>query len=133
MKKVIVLMVVIFTMALTLAACGKNDDTIQSCIVSNSSYTSKSKLDSASQGDTLTANKPIYTSIHFIESPKGMKYSVKWYIDGTEIKSETKATEKDVQDIVIYGLEAEKAVKGSLKIQVIYKDTILLTKKLSIK
>lgn len=133
MKKVIVLLAAVFMMAVALAGCGGNDDTIQTCIISNSSYTSQSELDSASQADTLTAKKPIYASIHFIESPKGMEYTVKWYIDGTEIKSETKATGKDVQDIVIYRLEAEQAAEGSLKIEVIYKDTILLTKELSIR
>ena len=106
--------------------------TIQTCIISNSSYSLQEELESANQEDALIVNEPVYASVHFVESPKGMEYTVKWYLDGTEIKSETKATEKDMQDIVVYELEAEQAAAGSLKLEVIYKDTILLTKELII-
>ena len=132
MKKVMVLLITFLMMAVSLVGCGGSDDTVQSCIISNSSYSSQDELESANQEDTLTANEPIYASVHYIESPKGMEYTVKWYIEGTEIKSETKATEKDMQDIVVYELEAEQAIAGSLKVEVIYKDTILLTKEIII-
>lgn len=132
MKKVMVLLVSLLMMVVSLVGCNGNDDTIQTCIISNSSYSSQGELESANQEDVLTANEPIYASVHFVESPKGMEYTVKWYLDDTEIKSETKATEKDVQDIVIYELEADQAIAGSLKIEVIYKDTILLAKELTV-
>ena len=132
MKKVTVLLITILMMAVSLVGCGGNDDTIQTCIISNSSYSLQEELESANQEDALIVNEPVYASVHFVESPKGMEYTVKWYLDGTEIKSETKATEKDMQDIVMYELEAEQAVAGSLKLEVIYKDTILLTKELII-
>ncbi len=132
MKKVMVLLISILMMVVSLVGCSGNDDTIQNCIISNSSYSSQDELESANQEDALTANKPIYASVHFVESPKGMEYTVKWYLDDIEIKSETKATEKDMQDIVIYELEAEQAIAGSLKLEVIYKDTILLTKELTV-
>ena len=132
MKKVTVLLITIMTMAVSLVGCGENDDTIQTCIISNSSYSLQEELESANQEEALIVNEPVYASVHFVESPKGMEYTVKWYLDGTEIKSETKATEKDMQDIVMYELEAEQAVAGSLKLEVIYKDTILLTKELII-
>ncbi len=57
---------------------------------------------------------------------------MKWYLDGTEIKSETKATEGDLQDIVIYELEAGQVSGGTLKVEVIYKDTTLLSKEIEI-
>ena len=132
MKKVTVLLITILMMAVSLVGCGGNDDTIQTCIISNSSYSLQEELESANQEDALIVNEPVYASVHFVESPKGMEYTVKWYLDGTEIKSETKATEKDMQDIVVYELEAEQAAAGSLKLEVIYKDTILLTKELII-
>ena len=117
MKKVTVLLITILMMAVSLVGCGGNDDTIQTCIISNSSYSLQEELESANQEDALIVNEPVYASVHF---------------DGTEIKSETKATEKDMQDIVVYELEAEQAAAGSLKLEVIYKDTILLTKELII-
>lgn len=132
MKKVTVLLITILMMAVSLVGCGGNDDTIQTCIISNSSYSLQEELESANQEDALIVNEPVYASVHLVESPKGMEYTVKWYLDGTEIKSETKATEKDMQDIVVYELEAEQAAAGSLKLEVIYKDTILFTKELII-
>lgn len=133
MKKIITLVITVIMMAVTLAGCGGNDDTVQTCIISNIGYTSQADLESAYQTDTLNANEPVYASIHFVESPKGMEYTVKWYLDETEIKSETKATENDAQDVIVYELEAEQAKKGSLKLEVIYDDTVLLTKELEIK
>ncbi len=132
MRKVIMLLVVIVVMAVALAGCDGNDDTIQSCIISNTSYSSQEALESASQPDQLTANEPIYASIHFIETPKGMEYTVKWYLDGTEIESESKETINDVQDVVIYELDAKLVTAGTLKVEVIYEDTVLLTKELKI-
>lgn len=132
MRKYLTLIVTVIIIAAMFTGCGGNDDTIQTCIISNTSYTSQSKMESAVETDTLTADKPIYASIHFVESPKGMKYSIKWYLNGTEIKSETKATVNDTQDIVVYKLEAEQAVEGTLKVEIIYKDTTLLTKELKI-
>lgn len=132
MKKVMVLLSMVLMMVIPLIGCGGRDDTIETCIISNSSYSSQNELESANQEEILTVNEPIYASVHFVESPKGMEYTAKWYLDGTEIKSETKETVKDMQDIVIYELEAEQAVAGSLKFEVTYKDTILLTKELTV-
>jgi hypothetical protein len=132
MKRIISVVLTVIMIAAVLTGCGGSDDTIQTIKVSNSSYTTKSELESAEQPDALTADNPIYTSILFIESRKGMEYTVKWYLDGALIKSETKATQKDMQDIISYELEADKAAKGSLKVEVVYNETILLTKELPI-
>lgn len=131
-KKVALLLITILTMSILLVGCGGSDDTVQTCVISNNSYFTQDELEAANQDKILTANEPIYASIHFVESPKGMEYTVKWYIDGNEIKSETKATEKEIQDIVVFELEETKATAGSLKVEVVYKETILVTKELSI-
>lgn len=94
MKKVTVLLITILMMAVSLVGCGGNDDTIQTCIISNSSYSLQEELESANQEDALIVNEPVYASVHFVESPKGMEYTVKWYLDDTEIKSETKQQKK---------------------------------------
>ena len=52
---------------------------------------------------------------------------------GLKSKTETKATANDAKDIIVYDLEAEKVSTGKLKLEVIYKDTVLLTKELEIK
>lgn len=132
MKKNLTLFARVIIIAGMFTGCSSNDNTIQTCIISNTSYTSQSEMESAVETDTLTAEKPVYASIHFVESPKGMEYSVTWYLDQTEIKSETKTTKNHTQDIIIYELESEHAVKGTLEVVVIYKDTTLLTKELEI-
>lgn len=63
-------------MAVSLVGCGGNDDTIQTCIISNSSYSLQEELESANQEDALIVNEPVYASVHFVESPKGMEYTV---------------------------------------------------------
>jgi hypothetical protein len=132
MRKISILLAVALLMTVILTGCDSDDNTIQSCIISNTSYTSQKELDLASQPDNLIANEKVYTSIHFIETPKGMEYTVKWYLDGTEIKAETKKTVNDMQDVVVYELDAKQALAGTLKLEVIYKDTVLLTKELKI-
>ena len=53
MKKVTVLLITILMMAVSLVGCGGNDDTIQTCIISNSSYSLQEELESANQEDAL--------------------------------------------------------------------------------
>jgi hypothetical protein len=132
MKNKLILAVTVVLFAAVLTIFGSNNDTIQTCIISNSSYSTQNEIESVKEVDTLISNEPIYTCIHVVESPKGMEYTVKWYLDGTEVKSETKATVNDMQDIIVYELENEQAVEGTLKVEVIYKDTTLLTKELKI-
>ncbi len=132
MKKLLSLFVIIIMITTVLSGCGSNDDTIQTCIISNTGFTSQSKLEAAEQTQTLKAGESVYASVHFIESPKGMEYTAKWYLDGSEIKSETKETVNDTHDIVVYELEAEKSVAGTLKLEVIYNDTVLRTQELKI-
>ena len=43
-----------------------------------------------------------------------------------------KETQTDMQDILVYELESDKVVKGQLKFEVLYNDTILLTQEATI-
>ena len=133
MKKILVLVFGTILCIALLAGCGKNDDTVETCIVANESYAERAALEAAAQPESLAAGHTAYTSAHVVESPKGMQYTVKWYLNGTQVKAETKATENDLQDTLVYELEAEKAVAGSLKVEVLYNDTVLLTKELAVK
>lgn len=133
MKKILWFLLIVMSFITILAGCGGNDDTIQICIVANEYYKEKAALEAATQPEILAADKEVYTSVHFIESPKSMEYTVKWYINDAEIKSETKKTQKDRQDTIVYELETEYVTTGKLKIEILYKDTVLLTKELPIK
>lgn len=119
-------------LAALLAGCGGSDNTIQNCIVANESYTTQSNLQAAAQPESLAKSNPVYVSVHIIESPKGTEYTVKWYLDDTEIKSETKATQKDTQDIIVYALDAENVAVGTLKVDIAYKNTVLFSRALPV-
>lgn len=133
MKKILVLIFGTILCVAVLAGCGKNNDTVETCIVAGESYAEQATLEAAVQPESLAAGHTAYTSAHFVESPKGMQYTVKWYLNDTQVKTETKPTEKDLQDTLVYELEAKKVVAGSLKVEVLYNDTVLLTKELTVK
>lgn len=132
MRKMIAFLAALGVMLVCLTGCFDNTP-IENLIVSGESYTEQKELDLAAQPDGLKANENVFASVSLIESPKGMEYTVVWYIDGTQILSETTATVNDMRDIVVYELEAEKAKPGLLKVEVVYKDTVLVTKELTIK
>lgn len=131
MKKMISALLVLGMMLVCLSGCF-DDSPVQNFVVSGTSYAGQEEIDLADQQDKLKANESIFASVSLIESPKGMEYTVVWYIDGTKVQSETKATVNDRKDIVIYELEAEKVIPGMLKVEVAYKDTVLATKELTI-
>lgn len=131
--KIVSIIAIVLTMLLTLAGCGGNSNTVQRCIVSNDSFTTRDSLDAASQPENLTEKENVYVSVYFIEAPKGMEYTVKWYLDGNEIQSETKATINDMKDIIVFKLDAEKASAGTLEVKVMYDDTMLFSKEIEIK
>lgn len=128
MKKVSIPLIIVLIISILLIGCNKNSSIIQTCIISNNSYHTQEELESAQQKTVLAANESIYTSIHVIESPKGMKYNIKWYINGEKVKDETKATKKDMQDILVFKLEKTQLLSGRLKIEIYYDDTILAKK-----
>ncbi len=132
MRKLIAIILAATFLAMILTGCGNHNDTVQNCIISNMSYASKEDIDSAIQPEVLGANEIVYASVCFIESPKGMEYTVKWYHNGTEIMSETKATVNDKRDVLVYTLDKEGVEAGTLKVEIIYKDTILLEKELEL-
>ena len=133
MKKILSLVLCSALLTLLLAGCGNYDDTVQTCIIAGEAYTDQTDLEAAEQPGSLSAGSPAYASIHFIESPKGMAYTVKWTLNDTEIKTETKGTQNAQQDTLVYTLEADKLSAGHLKIEILYDGTVLLTQELPVK
>lgn len=133
MKKVISVLFLLLMCASLFVGCSGSNDTVETFVIAQESYTTKNDIEAAPKTESLEAGKEIFASVHFVESPQGMEYKIKWYLNNNEIKSETKATTKGPQDIVVYSLEADKATAGSLKVEIIYKDTVLTAKELPIK
>ena len=78
--------------AVTLAGCSGHDDTIQNCIVLKYKLYFAGRLGICSTtGYAERRKNSFFASVYFIESPKGMEYTVKWYLDGAEIKNRDKS------------------------------------------
>ena len=117
----------------TLTDCIDNSNTVETCVVSNEQYNDKTELESAGQPESFAAGRDIYASVRFIESPLGMEYTGKWFINDTEVKTETKAMVTNRCGIIIFSLEADKVMAGKIRFEILYNDTVLFSKELSVK
>ena len=131
-KNEILLFVVFMLWITTLAGCIGNTNTVETCVLSNEQYNDKAKLESAEQSENFEAGRDIYASVRFIESPLGMEYIGKWYIDGNEIKTETKAMVTNRCGILIFTLEADKVTVGKIRFEILYRSDRLFSKELSV-
>lgn len=128
-KSLIILIVLSASFALLLAGCESN--TVASLIVSDRQY-NESDLKNAKQPEQLRTGKDIYASVYFIESPMGMEYTAKWFINGIEVKTDTKKLPTDRKGMIIFTLEGDKVIAGRLKFQINYGNDILDSKELVI-
>ena len=131
MKKVSSIIVITLIAVFCLTGCGESN-TVEKCVVSNNSYSTTDTIKDALQPENLTAEEIAYASVDFIESPKGMEYTIKWYLNGQEIKSETKATQEDKRDVIVYELDADVAAAGTLEVEIIYNDVVLYSEQVEI-
>jgi hypothetical protein len=61
-----------------------------------------------------------------------MEYTARWTVDGSEIKSETKAMETDKQGMIVFALETENVETGAVVCEILHGDDILLSRELSV-
>jgi len=123
---------VLILIASMLMSCFGNMNTVETCVLSNVPYNDKAGLERAKQLESLEASRNIYASVHFIESPLGMEYTTKWYVNGNEVKTETKAMATNRQGIIIYPLEADRVVAGKIRFEILYHTKVLFSKELSV-
>lgn len=114
-----------------LTAC--EDNTVMKFVIDNQPYEEQAALEQAASPAEFAAQTPLYASIYFIESPKGMKYTAKWFLNDQEIKSEEKEMLTDKHGIIVYSLEADKVMPGSLMFQVLYRDKVVTEQSFTIK
>jgi Tfp pilus assembly protein PilP len=130
-KNIAFLLVLIIVFVLALVGCGESD-TVSNYIVSDQQYTEKAELESAAQPEQLSVGKDVYASVYFIESPKGMEYTAKWYIDGKEAKTDNQKMPTDKRGVIVFSLEGDKVIAGTLKFEISYDGDILASKELVI-
>lgn len=131
--KIITLLSALFILTLTLlTGCGGNTNTVETCVISTEQYTDKAALESAPQPESFEAGQDIFASVHFIESPLGMEYTGKWYIDGEEVKVEEKEMTTDKSGIIVYSLSADDVTAGTVRFEILHGDDVLYSKELSV-
>lgn len=126
------LLVLLFFISSALTGCGGSTNTVQNCILSSEQYTEKDTLEDAAQPDNFEAGQAIYASVYFIESPLGTEYTAKWYLDGDEVKTDTKKMQTDKKGIIVFPLEADKVTAGTAKFEIVYNDDVLFSKELTV-
>ena len=123
----------VLAMVLTIALAGcEGSNTVSSFVISDRQYTERSDLESAKQPEQLTAGKDIYASVYFIESPKGMEYTVKWFVNGNEVKTDKQKMPSDSEGMIVFALEGDKVIAGTLKIEISFGGDILASRELVI-
>lgn len=125
-------LITVFLIAAIFAGCSAASNTVESCVISNEQYTDKAGLESAKQQETFEADKDIFASVYFIESPKGMEYTGKWYIDGAEVKTEQKEMTSDTHGVIVFSLAADKLQAGTLRFEIVYGDDVLLSREMTV-
>lgn len=125
-------LILILIMVFTLVPAGCESNTISNFIISDRQYNQKDDLKNAKQPEQLEAGKDIYASVYFIESPKGMEYTAKWFINGNEIKTDTQKMPTDRKGVIIFSLDKDKVTAGTLKFELSYKGETLASKELVI-
>ena len=128
----VVLLGVLMLFASILTSCFGNMNTVETCVLSNVPYNDKANLERAKQPESLEAGYNMYASVYFIESPLGMEYTAKWYVNGSEVKTETKAMVTNRHGIIIYPLEADKVIAGKIRFEILYHAEVLFSKELSV-
>ncbi|WP_455618202.1 hypothetical protein [Eisenbergiella sp.] len=132
LKKLFLLGMAVLMITVSLAGCGQ-PNTVEGLVVSNEQFTEKEDIEGATQTEQVSAGEDVYASVYFIESPKGMEYTGKWYINGEEVKSDPQETTTDMSGAIVYQLEADSVKEGTLKFEVVYSDEVLSSKELTIK
>ncbi len=130
-KKFSVLLLFAVLLMALLSGCGQLD-TVESFVVASTPYDQNAAIENAAQPEKVSVNKAVYASVYFIESPKGMEYTAKWYLDDTVIKIDTQKTTTNMAGVIVYTLEADKVAAGTLKFEITYGDDILCSKELAV-
>lgn len=136
MRKIIIKMLALVIggiLLVGLTGCGGENNTIMHLVLANQPYREKVALEKADSPTEFSAQTPLYASVYFIESPKGMKYTAKWFLNDQEIKSEEKEMPTDKNGVIVYSLAADQVLSGNLKLQILFRDEILTEQLITIK
>lgn len=132
MKKSVIFIVICCVVLAGITACSKQDDTISFMVIADEQYASKNELELAQQEKVFSEQTELFANVYFVESPIGMKYKVKWFLDNQEVKEEEKEMTTDKSGVIAYNLEASKVQKGNYKFQILFKNQVLEEKEFTV-
>jgi hypothetical protein len=69
-KNILLLSATFLLFVFALTGCGGASNTVETCVISHEQYSDKDTLESAQQPESFEAEKDIYASVYFIESPR---------------------------------------------------------------
>ena len=132
--KRILLIAIIMCLAVfpVLSGCGESTP-VQGFVISDQQLDGIGAIENAAQHTEFTADKELFACASFIESPKGMKYTIRWIQEDQTIKTEDKEMITDKKGVIVYTLEKDKLHAGDLKVQILYKDEVLAEKEVTVK
>lgn len=133
MKKILFIMLIICLAVVPLfSGCGESTP-VESFAISDQQLGDRGAIENAVQPAEFTTEKDIFACVSFIESPKGIKYTVRWIQEDQTIKTEDKEMVTEPRGVIVYTLEKEKLHAGTLKVQILYKDEVLAEKEVTVK
>ena len=133
-KTLIIFLIICIAVMPLLMGCGDSTP-VETFVLSPQQLTDQNSIEKAAKTEQneLSAGSNIFANVSLIESPKGMKYTINWLLNGQQVKTEDKATATEPRCILTYTLEKEKLHAGDLKVQILYKDTVLAEKDVTVK
>ncbi len=133
MKKILLIAIILCLASVSLlSGCGESTP-VESFVLSDQELGDREAIENAVQPAEYTAGKDIFACVSFIESPKGMKYTVHWLQDGQIIKTEDKEMITGPRGVIVYTLEKEKLRAGTLTAQILYKGEVLAENSVTVK
>lgn len=133
MKKILFIAIIIcLAVVPVLSGCGESSP-VQGFVISDRQLADSGAIENAGQPAEFTTDKELFACVSFIESPKGIQYTVHWIQGGQTIKTEDKEMVTDKKGVINYSLEKEYLSAGTLTVQILYKDEVLAEKEVTVK
>lgn len=131
MKKLKFGALIVFLTIIVFCFAGCEDSTVSTVVLSNTQITEESALNSSAD-TTIQSGKDLYANVLFVESPKGMKYTAKWFKDKKTLKTDEQAMTSDKKGIISFKLDGKQVTVGKYIFEIDYKDKNIYSKDFSV-
>lgn len=125
-----IIAVIVFLTVIVFFVGGRDNTPIVSGIIDTKEYSDYKEFDELATVNSLSIDDHVIFSMHFIESPTGKKYDIKWLIDASQVQSETVEVIKGTQGVLTSELQSANRKAGTVRVEVYNagQDKILFSK-----